>query len=179
MSLRHALLTSLMEKPCTGAELARRFEKSIGHFWQASHQQIYRELAALEADGLIEVRGLATARGSQRHFAVLAGGRNELERWCLLSADPHPVREALLVRLRAAAVLGTVDLASEVRRHLGLHQDSLRRYQAIQGRDFAEGSPLTPAGELQLAVLRAGIEFERAWLAWCQQTLCEGLSEKK
>ena len=45
MSLAHAVLTSLIEKPSSGYELARRFDKSIGYFWHATHQQIYRELA--------------------------------------------------------------------------------------------------------------------------------------
>ena len=53
MSLAHAILTALLERPSSGLELARRFDKSIGHFWQATHQQIYRELGRLERDGEI------------------------------------------------------------------------------------------------------------------------------
>ncbi len=44
MSLPHVLLTSLLERPNTGFELARRFDRSMGFFWNATHQQIYREL---------------------------------------------------------------------------------------------------------------------------------------
>jgi len=40
MSIQHALLTSLLEKPSSGYELARRFDKSMGYFWSATHQQI-------------------------------------------------------------------------------------------------------------------------------------------
>jgi hypothetical protein len=43
MSLPHALLTALVEHPCSGSELAERFDRSIGYFWNATHQQIYRE----------------------------------------------------------------------------------------------------------------------------------------
>jgi DNA-binding PadR family transcriptional regulator len=53
MSLAHALLTSLIEKSSSGYDLARRFDKSIGYFWHASHQQIYRELARMETAGWI------------------------------------------------------------------------------------------------------------------------------
>ena len=52
MSLAHALLTSLLEQPSSGYELARRFDKSIGHFWQATHQQIYRELGRINTETL-------------------------------------------------------------------------------------------------------------------------------
>lgn len=171
MSLPHAILTSLLERPCTGAELARRFDRSLGYFWQATHQQIYRELGKLEEDGLIAARGRATARGSQRHFDVLPRGRAELERWSLVAADPRPIRDALLVRLRAAAVLGTVGLDAEILRHRQLHRDTLERYRTIEARDFPAGATLDRADELQRAVLRAGIAFEESWLAWCAETL--------
>ncbi|MGO4385251.1 PadR family transcriptional regulator [Specibacter sp. RAF43] len=170
MSLPHAIMTSLLEKPCTGAELARRFDKSIGHFWQATHQQIYRELARLQDAGLIAACGLATARGSRRHFQVLAAGRTELERWSRAASDPRPVRDELLVRVRAAAVLGTVDLRAEILRHQALHENALARYLAIAARDFA-AVPRSRRDELQYAVLRAGIVFEESWLAWCRETL--------
>lgn len=53
MSLSHVLLTSLIEKPSTGIELARRFDRSMGFFWNATHQQIYRELNAMSKQGWI------------------------------------------------------------------------------------------------------------------------------
>jgi len=172
MSLPHAILTSLLERPCTGAELARRFDKSIGHFWQATHQQIYRALGALEAGGLIAARDQATARGSQRHYDVQPAGRAELERWTAVEAPPRPIRDELLVRVRAAAALGTVDMAAEIRRQQRLHATALQRYRDIEALDFpADGVPAGRQLELQHAVLRAGILFEEAWLAWCAETL--------
>lgn len=55
MSLAHVLLTSLLEKPSTGFELARRFDRSMGFFWNATHQQIYRELnGMLKKDGYLQ-----------------------------------------------------------------------------------------------------------------------------
>jgi hypothetical protein len=53
MSLDHALLVSLLEKPSSGYELARRFDRSIGYFWHATHQQIYKVLARMEEAGWI------------------------------------------------------------------------------------------------------------------------------
>ncbi len=173
MSLSHAILTSLLEKPCTGAELARRFDKSLGHFWQATHQQIYRELGKLEAAALVEPQELPTTRGQQRLFTVLGAGRSELEGWCVREADPRPIRDELLVRMRAAAVLGTVDVTMEMRRHRGLHEATLARYLAIEAADFPAGAARSRPDELQRAVLLAGVAFEQAWLAWCDDALEE------
>ncbi|SEE57462.1 DNA-binding transcriptional regulator, PadR family [Arthrobacter alpinus] len=171
MSLTHAILTSLLERPCTGAELARRFDKSLGYFWQATHQQIYRELGKMEESGLVEARGLPSSRGQQRHFEVLDPGRAELLRWCGGHGEPRPVRDELMVRLRAAAVLGTVDVRDELRRHRVLHAETLGSYEAIEAQDFPPNAPRSVADELQLAVLRAGVAFEKSWLTWCDQTL--------
>src|SRR6187551_3776004 len=44
MALEHALLVSLSERPGTGIELTCRFDRSIGFFWRATHQQIYKVL---------------------------------------------------------------------------------------------------------------------------------------
>jgi hypothetical protein len=53
MSLAHVLLTSLIEKPSTGFELARRFDRSMGFFWNATHQQIYRELNGMQKKAVV------------------------------------------------------------------------------------------------------------------------------
>ena len=62
MALEHAILVSLLEQPGSGYELARRFERSIGYFWTATHQQIYRVLKRMESDGWIDVREVAAGR---------------------------------------------------------------------------------------------------------------------
>ena len=57
MSLAHVLLTSLLERPSTGFELARRFDRSMGFFWNATHQQIYRELSGmLKRTGFLQLK---------------------------------------------------------------------------------------------------------------------------
>lgn len=66
MALEHAILVSLLEKPGSGYELARRFERSIGYFWTATHQQIYRVLKRMEGDGLLDVRDVPQERRPTR-----------------------------------------------------------------------------------------------------------------
>ncbi|MCD6061014.1 MAG: transcriptional regulator PadR-like family protein [Moraxellaceae bacterium] len=129
MSLPHALLTSLLEKPSSGLELARRFDRSIGFFWHATHQQIYRELAWLEGEGWVESTDEG-GRGRRRLYRVLPAGKRELKRWIGESADPRPLRDEMMVRLRAAAVVGPSGLAADIRRRLALHREKLALYRA-------------------------------------------------
>ncbi|MFG3052134.1 PadR family transcriptional regulator [Kitasatospora sp. NPDC048239] len=171
MSLPHAILTALLEKPSSGLELTRRFDKSIGFFWSATHQQIYRELSRLEAGGLI--RALAATgpvRGQKKEYEVLPAGRAELERWTAGGDEPKTIREPLLLRLRAAAVVGASGLDAELERHLALHRAQLARYLEIEQRDFP---PEKAADEnrLQHAVLRAGLGLEAFWVEWLTETL--------
>ncbi|MER7176685.1 PadR family transcriptional regulator [Streptomyces mesophilus] len=141
MSLPHAILTALLEKPSSGLALTRRFDKSIGYFWSATHQQIYRELGRLEKSGLIRaLPAQGPSRGSKKEYEVLEAGREELAAWVARPEDPRPIRDPLLLRVRAAGVVGRAGLEEELRRHLALHRRQLAEYEAIEARDFPGGS---------------------------------------
>lgn len=173
MSLPHAILTALLEKPSSGLELTRRFDRSIGYFWSATHQQIYRELGRLETEG--HIRALPAeqpTRGQKKSYEVLPAGREELARWTAAPQDPKPYRDTLLLRLRASAVVGTEGIEADLRRHLALHQRQLTEYQEIEKRDFPPG-PADPQDRLQHLVLRAGIDLETFWTQWLTHALTE------
>lgn len=158
MSLPHALLTELLDGPCTGAELACRFERASGHYWHASHQQIYRELAWLEQAGWIQGADAGPGHKGKRAYAVQPAGRQELSRWLAEPIDPPPVRDAVMVRLRAAAVVGGQGLRPELRRDLAWHEQRLATYQALEAKLFPEPGR-TPGHALQALMLRTGIRY--------------------
>ncbi|WP_017588029.1 PadR family transcriptional regulator [Nocardiopsis ganjiahuensis] len=176
MSLPHAILTALLEKPSSGLELTRRFDRSIGYFWSATHQQIYRELGKLEKAGLI--RALPTdspTRGQKKEYEVLASGREELERWVAGQDEPRDPRDPLLLRLRAAGVVGVGDgLLEELRRHRELHAARLAEYREFQRRDAARGHG-TERDRVQGLVLQGGIDLELFWVNWLDKAI-DGLA---
>lgn len=175
MALEHAILVSLLEKPGSGYELARRFERSIGYFWTATHQQIYRVLKRMESDGLIDVREVAQqARPDKKEYSVAALGRSALSQWLHEPIEPESVRHELAVKIRGAAFDDPAALIREVERHRQAHTDRLARYLAGEQRDFTgPDAPTTPdAGqELQHVVLRGGIAYERMTLDWLDDVL--------
>jgi len=177
MSLAHAVLTSLMEKSSSGYDLARRFDKSIGYFWHATHQQIYRELARMEAAGWIESSSAPDAgKTRKREYRVLPAGRTELARWAQEPSPPTDLRDEFMVKLRADAALGEVDLRDELRRHIALHQDKLAQYRAIEARDFEHGKPLSRHARIQHMILKKGILYEEGSISWGQE-MVEVLSD--
>ncbi|MFD9723608.1 PadR family transcriptional regulator [Streptomyces sp. NPDC059072] len=175
MALEHAILVSLLEQPGSGYELSRRFERSIGYFWTATHQQIYRVLGRMEADGRLDVREVPQqARPDKKVYSVAPAGRAALSAWLHEPIQPDSVRHELAVKIRGAAFDDPVALIREVERHHQAHSDRLARYLAGELRDFT--GPEAPAArdaghELQHVVLRGGIAYERMQLAWLEDVL--------
>ncbi|MCW5644435.1 MAG: PadR family transcriptional regulator [Rhodoferax sp.] len=172
MSLSHAVLTSLIEKPSSGYDLARRFDKSIGYFWHATHQQIYRELARMEEAGWVESVAAPDAGNTRkRSYRVLPAGREELVRWAREPSAPMDLRDEVTVRLRADAALGSLGLEDELHRRIALHQEKLEHYRAIEARDFPAGKVLSRSARIQHMILKKGMLFEQGSIAWTQEML--------
>jgi DNA-binding PadR family transcriptional regulator len=178
MSTQHAVLISLIEKPSSGYDLARRFDRSIGYFWHATHQQIYRELGRMADSGWIaadeseaaEGDGGADRRNRKKVYRVLPAGREELARWVLAPGAGLDQREEILVKLRAEAVIGPLGLGDEMRRLIALHRARLETYRAIERRDFS-APEMDRAQQLRYALLQRGIRFETDWVAWGEALL--------
>lgn len=176
MSLRHAILTALLERPSSGLELTRRFDRSIGYFWQATHQQVYRELGKLEDSELIRSIPQPPSRGNRKVHEVTPAGRAELMSWVETIEAPRPNRDPLLVRLRAAGVVGLGSLVEQMQAHHRAHLRQRDEYLAIAERDFGHGE-LDAAARLQYLILSAGIGLEEHWLGWLDEAIAE-LSEE-
>lgn len=172
MSLSHALMTSLLEKPSSGYDLARRFDKSIGYFWRATHQQIYRELARMEKAAWISSEAAPDGgRTRKRIYGVLDAGRLELQRWVREPAEPQDQRDALMVRMRADAAIGPLGLDKEIRRRMAHHATKLQAYRMIEARDFPDSKALSREARIQHLILKKGIMYELAWLNWSEEAL--------
>ncbi|GAA3387392.1 PadR family transcriptional regulator [Streptomyces roseoviridis] len=176
MALDHAILVSLLEKPGSGYELARRFERSIGYFWTATHQQIYRVLKRMEGEGWVDVRDVPQhGRPDKKEYSVAAAGRAALSAWLAAPIEPESVRHDLAVKIRGAAFDDPAALIGEVERHRQAHTDRLAHYLAGEARDFGSpppaAAPLDAERELQHVVLRGGIAYERMMIAWLDDVL--------
>ena len=100
MALAEAILVCLMERPMTGYELAKTFDNSIGFFWRAAHQQIYREMQHLSRAGFVDSEEvIQSSRPNKTVYAINTAGLAHLEVWSRQGNDRPPVRDDLLVRL--------------------------------------------------------------------------------
>ena len=172
VALEHALLVALSEDPASGSDLARRFDRSIGFFWHATHQQIYRTLARMAADGWLSMTEVAQAGSpARRVYDVSPAGSSELTRWLAAPTPVDPLRSELAVKLRAASRGDTAALRGIVEEHLADHTVRLDHYRQLQKRDYADPQALSGTTLDQYLVLRGGLLMEEFWVAWLTEWL--------
>ncbi|CAM3032460.1 PadR family transcriptional regulator [Prescottella defluvii] len=172
MALEHAILVSLSEQSGSGYELARRFDRSIGFFWSATHQQIYRVLKRMDEAGWVTGESIAQdGRPDKKVYRVSGAGRAELARWIAEPTEPGPLRNELAVKIRGAAYGDMTALVAEVRRHRDEHLARLDLYRRIEAHDFPDLRRRSGSALHQYLVLRGGIRVEEGFVGWCTEVL--------
>lgn len=176
VALEHALLVSLRERPAAGLELARRFEASIGFFWNATHQQIYKVLHRMAADGWIEEGVEIRPQGSvdqrrTKSYRVTPLGEKVLADWLAEPTPTDAVRNTLAVKMRGASYGDRKSLLNDIRARLADHNARLALYNSLLARDYSDTSGLAGQELDQYLVLRGGILAEQFWIQWLTEYL--------
>jgi len=167
MALEHVLLVSLSEQAASGADLTRRFDRSLGFFWTATHQQIYRVLARMEKDGWVVSRVVPqTDRPATKVYDVTAAGREELRRWIAEPTAIDPLRSDLMVKFRAAQYGDPGVMLDTAKEKLDEHTKRLALYEYLAQRDYPTPESLTGPDLDQYLVLHAGVLMEKFWIDW-------------
>ncbi len=172
MALEHALLVALSEQPASGLDLAKRFSRSIGFFWHATHQQIYRVLGRMDADGWVRPTEVAQAgRPDKKVYAVTSAGAEALATWLAEPTTSDPLRSDLAVKLRGASFGDRGAVLDVVRANLADHYLRLDHYQQLMKRDYPDPTALSGLELDHYLVLRGGILMEETWIAWLTEYL--------
>ncbi len=117
MSVRHALLALLSERPKYGLQLRQEFESKTGDVWPLNVGQVYTTLQRLERDGLVESDD-TTEEGPQKGFHITVEGRAELDNWLRTPPDfSSPPRDELVIKVLVALGLPGVDLHEVIQLH--------------------------------------------------------------
>ena len=116
MSVRHALLALLAEKPRYGLQLRQEFEARTGEVWPLNVGQVYTTLQRLERDGMVTSDD--DEEGPQKTYVITAAGSIELDVW-LHTPDTgvSPPRDELVIKMLVALRLPGVDVAALLQSH--------------------------------------------------------------
>ena len=175
MALGDAILACLTERPMTGYELAKTFDSSIGFFWKADHQQIYRELSKLRDRGHIQGREVVqSGKPNKMVYTLTSEGKAALRHWAARPSSPPSIKDDLLIRLYALDSVDIEPLRTDLMARLEHHRDRFLRYERILNKRFPDGTA-SPADTGKLLGLRAGLRYERNISEWCEEAI-EALS---
>ena len=171
MALGDAILVLLTERPMTGYELAKTFDASIGFFWRADHQQIYRELTRLRDRGYVQGREVVqSGKPNKLVYTLTPEGRAALRQWAARPSAASSIKDDLLVRLYALDSIDMEPLRNDLMARLEYHRDQYRRYERILNKRFPDGTA-PPADAGKLLGLRMGLRYQRAVSEWCEEAL--------
>ncbi|MEA5550953.1 PadR family transcriptional regulator [Anabaena cylindrica UHCC 0172] len=172
MSLSYAILSSLIEAPHSGYDLSKVFSESVGFFWHASQQQIYRELGKLETQDLI-VSEIIPREGrlNKKIYSITELGKQHLVEWMRKPSEPDVIREDILVKIFSGSLVAINVLIEDVERRRRIHLDKLSKYREIEQKHFSQLETLTHPEKLKHIVLKAGIHCESEWIDWCNEAL--------
>ena len=171
MALGDAILACLTERPMTGYELAKTFDASIGFFWKADHQQIYRELSKLRDRGHVQGREVVqSGKPNKLVYTLTPEGRTALRHWAARPSIPASMKDDLLVRLYALDSVDIEPLRDDLMARMEHHRDRADRYERILNKRFPQGTA-APADTGKLLLLRMGLRHERSVAEWCEEAL--------
>ena len=160
----------------SGYELAKTFDASIGFFWKADHQQIYRELSKLRDRGHIEGHEVVqSGKPNKLIYTLTPEGRTALRHWAARPSTPPSIKDDLLVRLHALDSIDIEPMRTDLMARLEHHRDRHENYERILKKRFPDG---TAEGRLDLGnllLLRLGARHEQMVADFCEETL-EALS---
>lgn len=144
MALTHALLLSLAEQSGSGYELTNRFDRSIGYFYSATHQQIYRTLRRMEDDSWLRCQVVdQEGRPAKKVYTVAELGYRELSRW-IASSEGTDMRD-LALKVRAATYADSDVVVEQIRAQRNAHAAALEGYLHMQKRQFPAPDQLSGA----------------------------------
>jgi DNA-binding PadR family transcriptional regulator len=167
MALREVILTVLARGEMTGYEITKDFEAVYVHFWRASHQQVYRELARLNKDGRVTVKVVAQeARPDKKVYAITKRGLDELKQWILAPTEPPRPQYDLLVKLLGSHVVDGQVFHRELERIRGRAQEWVSELRAMRRECLRTRTTWSEHDKILFLTLRRGLLLGLAQLRW-------------
>lgn len=154
-----SLLGFLHDGPQSGWDLVATAEAAIGAFWSLTRSQVYRELAAMAAAGLITAEEIGPR--DRRAYRLTSAGRAAFRAWLDQEPGAEQIRYPLLLTLAFSRHLSPERLATFIAEHRAVHATRLRGYQDQRATAVAAG-----AAEGDLITLDFGLRYEAAVLDW-------------
>jgi DNA-binding PadR family transcriptional regulator len=154
-----SLLGFLHEGPQSGWDLVSTAQRSIGDFWSLTRSQVYRELAGMAEQGLVEAD--AAGPRERRAYRLTSAGRQAFSDWLAREPGAEQIRYPLLLTLAFSRHLAPEQVAGFLARHRAVHAERIEAYR--RQRAAAEAAGALPR---DLVTLDFGLRYEAAVVDW-------------
>jgi PadR family transcriptional regulator AphA len=176
MSLDHAILGFLKDRPRTGYDLKTAFDLTVRHFWPADQSQIYRTLTRLVQRGWAKTEIFKQDRRlDQKIYHLTAKGNAELLRWLSTPLSPKALRLPKLIQIFFAANLSNEEALQCFERFVDYHRRSIAEMRALPEKTlpYKKKNPPLPAKDLFFRTLpwEYGIRFAETSLEWGEEVI--------
>lgn len=170
MTIELAILAFLLDGPCSGYDLKRRFAASDSLHWSGNNNQIYRALTALHRAGSVSLTVERPNEGpSRKVYSLTEMGREVLRASVAAEPELPEVRSAFLVQLLASDVASAGEMRELVDRYAELVRGKLLMLEEAERRRQGIVAELTARERMRRLVSAHAEEMCRAELAWVQR----------
>src|SRR5262245_56005957 len=160
LSVSHALLALLSEKPKYGLRLQNEFEARTGEVWPLNVGQVYTTLRRLERDGLVEADGEGERSEKQKRYRITGRGAQELTDW--LRTPPElvpPPRDELVIKVLVALQVPGIDVHELLQVHRRNVIEVMQRYTRVKADAAEEDVALALVADAELFRLEAIVRW--------------------
>lgn len=174
MSLKHAILGFLSFVPLSGYDLKKAFDNSVSHFWPANQSQIYRTLADLDEQGLVEKEVIPREeRLDVKIYSITPAGRNELHRWLATPLPEQEMREPFLIQIYFGGLLSNEEMINLLQNEMEIARERIQVYIEIYQSVYGySGDVMDPRAKfMSMLTLEYGLYSNRAFLEWAQNAM--------
>ncbi|MCW8329820.1 PadR family transcriptional regulator [Photobacterium sp. SDRW27] len=174
MSLPHVILTVLSSRDASGYDITKEFSQSIGFFWKASHQQVYRELNRMTNSDLVTFRvETQTGKPDRKVYTITDLGRQTLFEWFQAPARNPAARDELSAKLLVCSVHYSEPMQKQLEALIQESHTLLNNYDELEKIYFANPQNLDRQSRLNRLTLRRNIHNRQAWVSWAEEVLTE------
>lgn len=159
MSVPHALLALLSDRPKYGLRLQNEFESRTGEVWPLNVGQVYTTLQRLERDGLVETDDGEGER-SRKRYRITSKGERELADWLRTPPDlVPPPRDELVIKVLVAVQIPGIDIHEILQVHRRHVIETMQRYTQAKAAAHEEDTALALVVDAELFRLEAIIRW--------------------
>ena len=174
MSLPHIILTVLSTQEATGYGITKEFTRSLGSFWKAQHQQVYRELSKMAGKKLVTCR-LEPQEGKpdRKIYTITELGRAALFNWFKEPIQGPNGSDPILAKLLVCGEHNSEPMQQQLEALIVESHIQIENSLLFESSHFSNYKELDRKARLERLALRRQIHTINAQIRWAHEVLSE------